>query len=88
MLAEQFPRPGNVNFGCMEIAYGQPDHELVVESRVRQEYLATFVDGIEQSFIGGVDRFVRLSKAGRPAEADDAEGDRRHQLEVVAAIDP
>ncbi len=71
---QEVPGQPYVDFGCMEVPYGQPDYELVVEPGMGNEDLTCFVDRLEQSFVGQVDCEIVLRSARLPAKADDAEG--------------
>src|ERR671912_270545 len=77
-----------MNFGGMEIPYGESNCELVVEPRMGHEDLTRPVDHIEQSLVALIDCEIGVGGGGVAAEADDTEGDGGEEFKVVARLDP
>ena len=78
MSLQQVPSPRDVRLLRAKVAHRKPQRESIVQSRVRQEYLAGRVDRVEQTLV----ERVELGDVGRAAtrpgsKANHTERDRR-----------
>lgn len=72
-----------------KVAHRQPQHEPVVQSRVRQEYVTSRIDRVEQSLVERVELVVGDRYTPRSgSEAHDAERHRGEALEIRIRINP
>ena len=51
MRPQQFPRVCDVVLTRLEMTNSQPQHETIVETRVRQKHLARGIHAVQQAFI-------------------------------------
>src|SRR5439155_23141321 len=83
VLDELIPGAADAPLVGADMTDGEAQRQPAAEARVREKDFTGAVHEIDQSLVGGIELRLRQRHAGRlPAEADHAERNRRHALEI------